>query len=121
MCKIKRILNVGLLLIIYYIININFQIAIPCLFYKIFHLYCPGCGITRLFFSLIQLDFYQAFRYNPLVFILGILYICYYLINLVTKIKLPKYINWILLVIVILFGILRNTELFDYLKPAIVR
>lgn len=121
MDKIKRILNVGLLLIIYYIINELFHITIPCLFYKIFHLYCPGCGITRLVFSLINLDFYQAFRYNPLLFILVILYICYYLINLLIKIKLPKYINWILLIIVILFGVLRNTELFNYLKPTVVR
>ena len=30
---------------------------------------CPGCGITRMFVALFHGDIYQAFRYNPLVFI----------------------------------------------------
>lgn len=121
MKKIKKFLIIGLLIIIYYLINKKFQITIPCLFHKITNWYCPGCGITRLIFSLIHLDFYQAFRYNPLVFILGILYGCYCIISLVIKIKLPKCSSYILIVIVILFGILRNIELFSYLKPTVIR
>ena len=51
--------------LIYYYLNKYFNIGIPCLFYQITGLKCPGCGITRLIFSLIKLDFNQAFFYNP--------------------------------------------------------
>lgn len=41
-----------------------------CWFRKKLGLYCPGCGGTRMVQSILKLDFYQAFRYNPLVFVL---------------------------------------------------
>ena len=50
--------------LIYYFLNKYFNIGIPCLFYQITGLKCPGCGITRLIFSLIKLDFRQAFFYS---------------------------------------------------------
>lgn len=34
---------------------------------------CPGCGMTRAFFSLIQFNIPGAFRYNPLIFILPVI------------------------------------------------
>lgn len=36
---------------------------------------CPGCGMTRAVFSLIQFDFIQAFRYNPFVYLLPFLFL----------------------------------------------
>lgn len=109
-----------ILLFVYFISYELLGFSIPCLFHKITNLYCPGCGVTRLLFSLLKLDFYQAFRYNPLIFILLILYIVYKLISLKYKIKMPKYINYIVLVAIIIFGILRNLDLFSYLKPTII-
>ena len=113
MKKVKTIVFIFVLLVIYLVLNERFGISVPCLFYKVTHFYCPGCGITRLFFSILKLDFYQAFRYNPLVFILIILYIFVKLF----KVKVPKTAIYILLVVVILFGILRNIDTFDYLRP----
>lgn len=110
------------LLLFYFFINKLFNFSIPCPIYYITHLYCPGCGITRMFFAILKLDFYQAFRYNPLVFILLILSIIYFILKLILKrfninIKMTEYIWYILLVIIIVYGILRNIPEFSWLTP----
>lgn len=109
------------LLLCYYFLNQKFSIGIPCIFHEITGLYCPGCGVTKLTFSLLELDFYQAFRANPLIFILLILAIIYCFIKLILKklfkinITIPNYVYYILLVITILFGVLRNIPGFEFL------
>lgn len=119
----KLILILISFLIIYFILNELLDVGIPCLFYEITGYYCPGCGITRLLFSLLKLDFYQAFRYNPLIFILIIITGIYWLVKFILKkfmnisIEIPNYVYYILLVIVIIFGILRNIPMFDFLSP----
>ena len=121
--KMKLILILISFLIIYFILNELLDVGIPCLFYEITGYYCPGCGITRLLFSLLKLDFYQAFRYNPLIFILIIITVIYWLVKFILKkfmnisIEIPNYVYYILLVIVIIFGILRNIPMFDFLSP----
>ena len=64
----------AILNIVYYFI---FKTFIPCLIHKITGLYCPGCGISRMLISIFHFDFYQAYRYNPWLFILLILFILY--------------------------------------------
>ena len=109
------------LLLCYYFLNQKFSIGIPCIFHEITGFYCPGCGVTKLTFSLLELDFYQAFRANPLIFILLILAIIYYLIKIILNklfkinITIPNYVYYILLVITILFGVLRNIPGFEFL------
>ena len=83
--EMKLILLLISFLIIFLFLNKVFNFTIPCLFHEITNLYCPGCGITRMFLSLFKLDFYQAFRYNPLVFILLILSIVYFLVKSCVK------------------------------------
>ncbi|MFT3990256.1 MAG: DUF2752 domain-containing protein [Luteolibacter sp.] len=41
-----------------------------CVFRNTTGLLCPGCGMTRATYSTLHGQFYQAFRYNPLGFIL---------------------------------------------------
>lgn len=122
MNKLINILIIFLILIIYYFFNVFFQFSIPCLFNKITHLYCPGCGITRMLFSLIKLDFYQAFRYNPLIFILLIFSLLIIAYNLIfhKKIKFSQNFNYILLAIIVLYGIIRNVPGFEYLIPTTI-
>lgn len=109
------------LLLCYYFLNQKFSIGIPCIFHEITGFYCPGCGVTKLTFSLLELDFYQAFRANPLIFILLILAIIYCFIKLILNklfkinITIPNYVYYILLVITILFGVLRNIPGFEFL------
>lgn len=44
--------------------------AIPCLFREVTGYLCPGCGVTRMCLSMLQLDFAAAFSYNPALFLL---------------------------------------------------
>ncbi len=84
---------------------------------------CPGCGSQRLIHHLLHLDFGQAFRYNPLLFILFpfVIYLCYiFLSNLSfgTKYRVKiLYKNWFVYVIFgvfILYGILRNLPWYPF-------
>ena len=61
---IKVIIRDVLLLLIlvgYYFFNKYTGIYIPCIIREITGYKCPGCGITHLVFSLLQLDFHKAF------------------------------------------------------------
>ena len=102
------------------------NIGLPCPIHELFHVNCPGCGISRMFMSILELNFYQAFRYNPLLFILFPFAIVLmidasiaYINERNTKIysKVPIWGWIILLVIIIGFGIIRNIEPFTFLSP----
>ena len=98
-------------------------IEYKCPWLTLFHLYCPGCGGMRMVLSLLHLDFYQAFRYNPLLFILLILGIIYFIIMIIVYKKkkvfvLPSKQFWIcLLIILLVYMVLRNINTFVYLIP----
>ncbi len=119
----------SILLIIYKSIYLKFHIAIPCIFYEITGYYCPGCGVTRMIFSILNLNFYQAFRFNPLVFIF-MPFICLLLIDYFIKvlknrkdylfIKINNKIWYVLIFLTLLFGIIRNIPAFDYLIPTLI-
>lgn len=100
--------------------------GLPCLFHKLTGFYCPGCGISRMFISIFKLEFYQAFRYNSLVFILLICSLGYFVIDFFffkknnKHFQLPNAMYIILLTVVLLFGILRNIPFFSFLTPTIV-
>ena len=71
----KRIIDLIILLsgTLFVYLFITGKIHMECLFKKMFHISCPGCGLTRSFKAIINLDFISAFKYN----ILGIpLFIC---------------------------------------------
>ena len=80
---------------------------------------CPGCGITRMFVALFYGNIYQAFRYNPLVFIeLPIIAILFLLYRFNKKSrKVVNILFIILLVITVVYGVLRNIPFFYFLAP----
>ena len=45
---------------------IAYFLHIPCLIKFVTGVSCPGCGMTRAFFSCFHLDFHSAFVYHPL-------------------------------------------------------
>lgn len=47
-----------------------------CPIKAIFHIDCPGCGLTRAFWAALRLDFKTAFSYHPLFLPIGIEF-CY--------------------------------------------
>ena len=51
---ISIVLSFIIILIGYYFLNAKYNFGIPCLFYKITGYQCPGCGITRALFSLLE-------------------------------------------------------------------
>ena len=124
--KLKDFVILLVIFLVYAVIVIKFNIVIPCVFYTVTGLYCPGCGITRLCLSLLKGDLYQSFRYNPIIFIdLPILFILFVL-NLLYKDKenLKKINNIIIIVLAIItvaYGILRNIPAFDFLAPTQLR
>lgn len=121
------IISIGVIILIYIVHFLITGTGFPCLIKKFTHLYCPGCGITRMFLNIFSLNFYQAFRYNPLIFTYLILYIIYITINFIKvylkkpKITLNNGIYVVLIVVAIIFGILRNLPYFSYLAPTIVK
>ena len=62
----------------YYLIKIK-EITVPCFFEYLTNIPCPGCGLTRSFISIPNLDLISAIKYN----ILGIpLFIAIILLNI---------------------------------------
>lgn len=94
-----------------------------CLFNKITSLNCPACGSTRMVVSLLNGRVYQAFRYNTFIFISIPYIIIMYIrcsISYVLTGRLSKAICKSLLVymiLLILFGIIRNLPMFSSLAP----
>lgn len=124
--KILVILFVLLVITIIYYINIQFGIKIPCLFHRFTGWYCPGCGITRCLIAIVDLDFYQAFRYNMLGFILLPFLLIYGIYKLwiwwfdktdnFTK-RIPNIVWYIMIIVLIIYGIMRNINQFSWMSP----
>ena len=124
--KIRDIIVLIVIFLIYAVLIISFDIGIPCVFYEITGLYCPGCAITRLCLSLFEGDIYQAFRYNPIIFInLPILFILFVLNIFFKKNKNIKKITDVIIIflatITIIFGVIRNIPIFSFLAPTQIR
>ncbi len=128
--KKKLIITLVLLtlLVAYLLLGSYFHIYMFCPIKKITGLYCPGCGVTRMCLSILKGNFYQAFRYNPLIFISLPFFLFYYFICLFetykkkpSKIRMLEPSIWYFLIAIFLvFGILRNIPFFDFLKPTVV-
>ncbi len=109
---------------IYYLLSTQ-GISLPCVFYEITGLYCPGCGATRMCTSLLRLDFYGAFRSNQVSFFVMPLLAVIFARRLYCYIRYGKAVNekWmtvsaiIAIVVLILFGVVRNIPYFDFLRP----
>ena len=114
-----------ILLISYLFLGKYFNIYIECPFNKITGLYCPRCGITRMFYSILQLDFYQAFRYNPLLFISLPIFMFFVIDAIFTKkralyLRLSNKLLYLIICIFIVYGVLRNISIFSFLAACTV-
>ena len=118
-----------ILAIIFIFIGVKFLelIHFKCIFKEIFNIYCAGCGTTRMFESIFKLDFYQAFRYNPLIFILSLFAFLYLILNIILYItnkplvKISYKTLFILALILLIYMALRNIPYFECLRPTIVK
>ncbi len=44
-------------------------LGLPCFYLSTYGHQCPGCGLSRMLFSVMKLQFGQAFLYNPVGFV----------------------------------------------------
>ena len=124
--KLLKIVILLAVLVTYLIVGKKFNIFIKCPIHEIFHVYCPGCGLTRMLLAFLKLDFYQAFRYNPLLFILTPLAILLLIEQLYSDYKkkksiyhkIPNYVWYILIALLLIYAILRN--IYPCLAPTVL-
>lgn len=99
--------------------------GIPCPFYQLSGKLCPGCGISRMFLALLELDFERALRCNALVLFLlpvgAVLGLRRWILYIKTgDTELDRLEKWVLMPIAALtaaFWILRNLPDFYFLAP----
>ncbi len=96
-------------------------LAIPCFFHKVTGLLCPGCGVSRMCLALLRLDFAEAWQYNPMILLLlfpgtvlaGSMAVQYVTAGKVLLRKWQELLVWCFIVLLLIFGILRNfTQIF---------
>ena len=112
--------------LVYLVLVLLTPIRIPCMVHLITGLSCPGCGISRFFVELFHLRILSAFRQNLAVGILlpvwGVIAVIEFWFNppaLSGNSKLVQILTWGSLVIVVVFGILRNIPGFEFLLPTV--
>ena len=101
-------------------------LAMPCPFYKLTGLYCPGCGSGRAVAAILRGELWIAFRQNPMLFILGfpsIAVLIWEYIRIVFDVRKmkpvtpPQWLIYSVLVLLVGFWILRNIPWFSFLTP----
>ncbi|MFR5602274.1 MAG: DUF2752 domain-containing protein [Lachnospiraceae bacterium] len=101
------------------------RVWIPCLFHLYTGLYCPGCGISRMCLALLRWDLQSAFQANAAVMLLAPLGISVAGVWAFRYVKtgetrlgmLQKGLLCFMVVVLILFGIMRNLPAFACLAP----
>ncbi len=123
---IKRAAPILLLGLAYYVYVRITGYGIPCLIQAVTGAYCPGCGVSRMFVSLIGGNIKAAAGYNLLVLCLlpfGAVYGGYRAYVYVKDGSRPRgraeNIIWIVLfILVVAFWVMRNLPQFAFLAPA---
>lgn len=62
----NRIKNICILTILTLFLLVIKFIPVTCIFKQVTGIYCPACGMTRAFHSILNLNFINAFCYNML-------------------------------------------------------
>lgn len=85
-------------------------ISLPCPLRYFTGFLCPGCGITTMIIALSYGDFTAAYQANPVLFILlpFIFYLAYLNCH-AKKTACRQYFIWAIVIILLLWGIVRNT------------
>ena len=66
---LRRILIVLLVGLCYATLCTFTSFRIPCVFYLVTNLQCPGCGVTRMCLALLRLDFVTAWQSNCILLV----------------------------------------------------
>lgn len=112
---LKETLVCGGILAAYYFFVRLTGLSIPCVFYEVTGLKCPGCGLTAMCVHLAHFRFGEALRANPLMFFFAPVL----MIMLALRITVdPKWLDgkskpykiavWVLLGVVMVYWVMRN-------------
>lgn len=94
-----------------------FHFTFPCVFKTIFHIPCPGCGMTRAFLKILHFQFLESFQYNilslPLFFLICMINILIVIDFIYHRNYFSKMIhrienNWFLLLFLVVLSELVN-------------
>ncbi len=91
---------IGVLSILSYIMGFSI-----CIFYNVTGVYCPSCGMTRAFISLMNFDIAKAFYYNPMFILVPLAILPFFIERFCPKFKLKKSTlnTYFLILIIIVF------------------
>ena len=101
-------------------------LVLSCWFYETTGLFCPGCGSGRAVAATLRGDLREAFRFNPMLYLLGIpsmaVLIHEYVrivfgVRSLKPVMLPVWLMRSVTTLLIAFWILRNIPLFSFLAP----
>ncbi len=94
-----------------------------CIVYDQFHIYCCGCGATRALEDLMHFRILQALDHN-IFFVISLPFVSYYFFkeyvriatgkDIITFVKLKPNTTIIILIIILLFGIIRNIPFYPF-------
>lgn len=108
---------------VYLYFHSPYEYPLPCMWYLLTGFYCPGCGAGRACYFLLHGKVMQAFSYNPLMVIL-LPFFCLY--------AAARTVDWVMtgenhidgkmnikmlagiLIIIFLYGVIRNIPVFPF-------
>ena len=116
------VLSLGFAYLIFYRLT---GLALFCPIRRFLGLYCPGCGVSRMFFHLSRLEIAEAFSSNCLVFCLlpialfeAVFHGCRYIRCGNGKFNKAERIGlWAVIALLLIFGAVRNIWPIDILVP----
>ena len=112
---LKETLVCGAILAAYYVFTQLTGLSLPCVFYEVTGLKCPGCGMTAMCVHAAHFRFGEAFRANPLMFCLAPMLCLMLLLKIFfdpkwldIKSKTYKTAAWVVLGVVMIYWVMRN-------------
>ena len=118
MKKLKKDLRdyiVPIIIVISYLIVMELILGITCPFKLLFHIDCPGCGLTRAFISFFTGNIKEAFHYNY-SFIFWLITILLFIINRYIKPFKTKILS-IFFIITCLITVIRYVLIIAFKAP----
>lgn len=86
----SRIKSFLILIVIILFLIIQYFVQMPCLFRQAFGIYCPACGLTSSFFSILSFNFIDSIYYNIL--------------------SIPIFVGIIAIIILLIKDIIKNND-----------
>ena len=103
--------------------NSEYAVPMACPIYSLTGYYCPGCGSGRACRALMHGELYRAFRYNPLMLLLippiGVYVLAaggQWMLTGKDEVshRIPEWIPGVVLVLVFVYGVIRNIPVFPF-------